>query len=346
MNIFYDASLKPFNTFGIEARAQAFVEVCTSAELQDALEHACAFDNVLVLGGGSNILFTRDFAGLVIRIALDGIGNVSDEDSSEYAVVEAGAGVPWDTLVQYCTSQNWGGVENLSLIPGSVGAAPVQNIGAYSAELKDTLVSVQGVMRPTGEARVLTNAECAFGYRDSVFKQELKDRFIITSVRLRLRKNPTPDTLNTSYGPIEQELATIPRNQRTVRDVSEAVRRIRRSKLPDPVLMGNAGSFFKNPLVPRTVFERIKEHHPEAPSFLANTASGEEMVKMPAGWLIEQCGWKGKRVGNTGSHAQQALVLVNYGGASGREIALLAQSIQSSVMERFGIRLDMEVSIL
>jgi UDP-N-acetylmuramate dehydrogenase len=351
MDIRYDVSLKPYHTFGIEVQAQAFVEVGTFSDLHSAIDHACAFEKTLVLGGGSNVLFTQHFAGLIIRIALRGIHIVEETDST--VVIEAAAGEPWDALVQHCVAQNWSGIENLSLIPGSVGAAPVQNIGAYGVELKDSLVSVQGIMRRTGEERTLTNKDCLFGYRDSIFKhddtnkiqneqQGLRDRFIITSVRLKLAKNPAPEQLQTRYGAIEQELSHVPLEQRTVRDVSEAVRRIRRSKLPDPAQIGNAGSFFKNPLVPVSHFERVRAEHPTVPSFPAN----DGFVKIPAGWLIEQCGWKGKRVGATGSHAQQALVLVNYGAASGSEVFALAQNIQASVAERFGVQLSMEVNIL
>jgi UDP-N-acetylmuramate dehydrogenase len=341
MNLLYDVSLKPFNTFGVEATAQAFVRVSTLDALISALDHACAFDETLILGGGSNILCTRDIAGIVIHIGLKGIRVVEETETS--VLVEAGAGELWDDLVRHTVEQNWCGIENLSLIPGTVGAAPVQNIGAYGAELQNALVSVQGLMRRTGEERTLTREECRFAYRDSIFKHELRDLFIVCSVRLRLQKNPPPERLKTSYGAIEQELAAIPAHKRTVRDVSEAVRRIRRSKLPDPAVIGNAGSFFKNPEVPKAVFERIASVVANVPSFAAQQT---DYMKIPAGWLIEQCGWKGRRVGNAGIHAQQALVIVNYGGASGAEIAALAREVQASVEYRFGIRLETEVNIL
>jgi len=347
MEILYDASLRPYNTFGIDVHAQALTHVRSTEELHDALGHVCAFDQHIILGGGSNVLFTKDFSGLVVRIALKGITVVAEDE--EFVELEIGAGESWDDVVRHCVEQRWGGIENLSLIPGTVGAAPVQNIGAYGVELKDVLVRVQGVVRQTGEHRTLSRAECAFGYRDSIFKRELWNRFVIGSVTMRLRKQPAARHLRTEYGAINQELTrllpeTSPEHW-TVADIREAVCAIRRSKLPDPKVLGNAGSFFKNPEVPRSVFERVREQFPDAPSFAAVSGNAER-VKIPAGWLIERCGWKGKRVGNTGAHALQALVLVNYGGATGSEVFSLAQEIQHSVEERFGIHLDMEVNIV
>ncbi len=342
MNIQHDVSLKPYNTFGIDVFAHAFVGVTTHEELDDTLFHVCGFERSFVLGGGSNVLFTRNFDGLVVHLALRGIRVYSEDD--EFVTIESSAGERWDDLVQYCVERNWGGIENLSLIPGTVGAAPVQNIGAYGVELQDTIVCVQGVMRQTGDQRIFTREQCRFGYRDSVFKRELRDQCIVTSIRLRLRKNPRAEHLSVRYGAIAAELGQKLLSECTIRDVSEAVRRIRRSKLPNPAELGNAGSFFKNPEVTHEVAERIKREFPAMPLFPA--LKDAPLVKLPAGWLIEQCGWKGKRIGNTGAHIQQALVLVNYGGASGNEVFACAQAIQESVQVRFGVRLEMEVNIV
>lgn len=342
MNIQYDVSLKPYNTFGIDVLAHAFVSVTTHEELDNALFYVCGFERSLILGGGSNILLTQNFDGLVIHIALRGISVYSEDD--EFVTIESGAGERWDDLVQYCVERNWGGIENLSLIPGTVGAAPVQNIGAYGVELQDTIVCVQGVMRQTGNKHIFTREQCRFGYRDSIFKRELRDQFIITSVRLRLRKNPRAEHLSVRYGAIVAELGQKPLSECTIRDVSEAVRRIRRSKLPNPDELGNAGSFFKNPEVTHEVAERIKREFPAVPSF--PVPKDASLVKLTAGWLIEQCGWKGRRIGSAGAYMQQALVLVNYGGATGSEVFVCAQAIQESVQERFGVWLEMEVNII
>jgi UDP-N-acetylmuramate dehydrogenase len=347
MEILYDTSLRPYNTFGIDVRAQALTHVRSHQELLEALDHLCAFDQHIILGSGSNVLFTKDFAGLVLHIALKGMTIVAEDDV--FVELEVGAGELWDDVVRYCVEQQWGGIENLSLIPGTMGAAPVQNIGAYGVELKDVIVRVRGVMRQTGEHHTLSGAECAFGYRDSIFKRALSNRFVISSVTLRLRKQPTAQHLHTEYGAIKQTLAELfPETSPTAwtaANVREAVCAIRRSKLPDPKVLGNAGSFFKNPVVPRWILERIQNQVPAVPAFAA-TNGRTDYVKIPAGWLIEQCGWKGKRVGNAGVHALQALVLVNYGEATGSEVFSLAQDIQRSVEERFGIHLDMEVNIV
>jgi UDP-N-acetylmuramate dehydrogenase len=344
MTIEHNISLKPHNTFGVDVRAKALVRVATLDDLRTALVAGHDFKRVLVLGGGSNLLLTHNVEGLVIKIELRGMEIVLQSLST--LDVECAAGEVWDDIVQKAVAQNWGGIENLSLIPGSIGAAPVQNIGAYGVELKDVLVSVQGMMRDTGEMRTITRQECAFGYRDSIFKRELHDKFVITSVTMRLCKNPTAADLNTQYGAIQQEIVSVRQNATpqnyTLNEVSEAVRRIRASKLPSPALLGNAGSFFKNPEVPYHVYERIHTQFPTAPVFMLDSG----LVKIPAGWLIEQCGWKGKRVGDAGMHSRQALVLVNYGNATGQDLVRIADDVRASVQEKFGIRLETEVNIL
>lgn len=325
--------LKTYNTFGIDVLADSFAEVHSVKELQQALAMA---ETPLILGSGSNILFTKDYAGMVIRIAIKGIQMLQENEHSVY--LEVGAGENWHALVMYCVERNLGGVENLSLIPGTVGAAPVQNIGAYGVELKDVLMSVTGLDLHSHTMRTLTNEECTFGYRSSIFKRELRNRFVITSVILRLQKHPV---LHLTYPALAQELKAHT-SPLTIRDVSNAVCRVRRSKLPDPAELGNAGSFFKNPTIPQEQFLRLREQFPTMPSFPA--ASGT--VKIPAGWLIEQCKWKGKRLGATGTYPLQALVIVNYGSATGSDILALAQEIQASVRERFDIVLEPEVNIV
>lgn len=344
MIIEQNISLKPYNTFGLDVRTTAFVRVTTLDELRSALLAGRDFKRILVLGGGSNVLLTQDIDGLVIKIELRGMTIINE--TASMLEVECAAGEVWDEVVQKAVKQNWCGIENLSLIPGSVGAAPVQNIGAYGVELKDILVSVQGMMRDSGKMRTLTTQECAFGYRDSIFKRELRDIFIITSVTMHLRKNPTHTDLNTSYGAIEQEIArmrpTAMPDEYTLQDVSEAVRHIRRSKLPDPAVLGNAGSFFKNPEVLPEVYERIRVEFPAAPVFMMDSG----LIKIPAGWLVEQCAWKGKRVGDAGMHAQQALVLVNYGNATGLDLVRVADEVRAAVQAKFGIELATEVNIM
>jgi UDP-N-acetylmuramate dehydrogenase len=344
MIIEQNISLKPYNTFGLDVRATAFVRVTTINELKSALLAGRDFKRVLVLGGGSNVLLRQDIDGLVIKIELRGMTVINE--TASMLDVECAAGEVWDEIVQKTVKQNWCGIENLSLIPGSVGAVPVQNIGAYGVELKEVLISVQGMMRDSGEIRTLSTKECAFGYRDSIFKHELKDKIVITSITMRLKKNPTRTDLNTSYGAIEQEIVrmrpTVTPNEYRLQDVSEAVRRIRRSKLPDPSVLGNAGSFFKNPEVSREFYEHIHAQFPDAPAFMLDSG----LVKIPAAWLIEQCAWKGRRVGDAGIHEQQALVLVNYGHATGQELIKIAEDVRAAVQEKFDIELSTEVNII
>ncbi len=339
MTVTENVSLKSFNTFGIEARARYFVRVQTTAELHDVLANPVYRPlPKLVLGGGSNVLFINDFFdGLVIKIDIKGITVL--EETQQSVRLEVGAGEVWHDLVVHTIEKGYSGLENLSLIPGTVGAAPMQNIGAYGVEIKETFDSLEALHVESGESRRFTNAECRFGYRESVFKHELKGQYIITSVRFNLSKIPV---FHTSYGAIQDTLREMGIGELSVKAISEAVCHIRRSKLPDPAQIGNAGSFFKNPEIPKAQFEALKAQYPGIPGYVTSP----DFVKVPAGWLIEQCGWKGKVVGATGVHKMQALVLVNYGDAKGQEIKALAEEVQRSVQERFGIRLTPEVNFL
>jgi len=338
MEIKSNFSLKQFNTFGIDVSARYYVQITTENELIDVLNRV-EYKKVpkLVLGGGSNILFTRDFDGLVLHNKIKGISIATENDTSVY--LKAGAGEQWHDLVQYTVARGWGGLENLSLIPGSVGAAPVQNIGAYGVELKDCMESLEAIHITTGEKAIFTNQDCVFGYRDSIFKQDFKGKFVITSVLFKLEKNPH---LNLSYGAISDTLKEMNVIKPTVKDVSDAIIRIRKSKLPDPAVIGNAGSFFKNPEISEEQFAQLKLQYPTIPSFPCEPGK----VKVPAGWLNEQCGWKGKMIGNAGVHKHQALVLINSGNAKGEEIKNLSLEIKKSVLEKFGIQLETEVNIL
>jgi len=332
-------SLLHLNTFGINARARYFAEVGDAGELDDLRRHPVLRDHRrLILGGGSNILFTGDFDGVIIRNVMKGIRVVSEDNDT--VVVEAASGENWHALVLYCLEQNWGGLENLSLIPGTAGAAPIQNIGAYGVEVKQVLEAVDGIDLVTGAHRRLNPDECQFGYRESVFKHSLKEIFFISSITLRLTKKN--HRLDIKYGAIREVLEQKKITAPTPRDVSDAVVAIRRSKLPDPAVIGNAGSFFKNPTVSADTAELIKRTQPSMPSY----PSDNQSVKIPAGWLIEQCGWKGKRVGRVGVHPQQALVLVNYGGGTGEEIIALSKEICASVKKKFNVELMTEVNII
>ncbi len=331
-------SLKELNTFGVDVNADKLITITTAEELKQALSlPEIKTNRWMVLGGGSNILFTRDFNGTVILNKIKGIEKIKEDDTHIW--IKAGSGEVWHELVLWCVNKNYGGIENLSLIPGSTGAGPIQNIGAYGVEIKDVIESVEAIMVEDGSLRVLTNSECLFGYRDSIFKHELKGKCIIVSVVFKLSKNPE---VNTSYGAIKQELEKAGIIHPGIKDVSDAVIRIRRSKLPDPSALGNAGSFFKNPEVEKELYEKLKRDNETIPGFIQ--PSGK--IKVPAGWLIEQCGLKGKRVGNTGTHKDQALVIVNYGNASGKEILDFADYVAAQVNSRFGITLEKEVNIV
>ncbi len=331
-----DVSLRPYNTFGIDARAAFFAEVASVDVLRAVLRQAPS--PWLVLGGGSNVLFTRDWPGTVVRNAIGGIEVV--RHFAHRVWVRAGGGEVWDDLVRWAVERNLGGIENLSLIPGSVGAAPVQNIGAYGVELQDVFVSLEAVELSTGRLRRFSRAECSFGYRDSIFKRSEKGRWCIAAVTLSLTTER--HRIHTAYGEVARTLAQMGIRRPTPADVRRAVVHIRRSKLPDPAHIGNGGSFFKNPDIDAAMWEHLRRRYPQAPHFPLPNGR----VKVPAGWLIEQCGWKGKRIGNVGCYEKQALVLVNYGGATGQEVRALAEAIAASVAETFGIALQPEVNIL
>lgn len=327
--------LKTANTFGLPALAESYMSVNEVMELQAALRHIEG--PVRILGGGSNILLTGDLPGWVIKNEISGIKLLST--SGNEALVEAGGGVHWHNLVLWAIEKGLGGIENLSLIPGYVGAAPIQNIGAYGVELKDVFHSLEAVELANGKVHSFSTDECGFGYRDSFFKREGIGKFCISKVCLKLSK--ANHQLNLEYGAIRQTLTELGVTEPSIRDVSQAVIRIRRSKLPDPAEIGNSGSFFKNPEVEMAEFQRIKAAFPN----IVHYDLPDGKVKIPAGWLIEQAGWKGKRFGDAGVHSQQALVLVNYGNATGHEIWDLAQRIQASVFEKYGIQLEPEVNV-
>lgn len=338
MNIQPATALLPYNTFGIEVRADHFAEVLTVHDLHDVLKSCIR--PVLILGGGSNLLFTRDVPGVVVKNSIRGIRVARTFKNKVW--IEAGGGEVWHDFVLWTVQNGFGGAQNLSLIPGTVGAAPVQNIGAYGVELKDLFVSLRAVDLETGQVRQFSKKECRFGYRDSFFKRGGKNRYCIFSVTFSLTRSN--HRINVSYGDIRKTLEANGISKPSIADVSRAVIQIRSSKLPDPARIGNCGSFFKNPEVPKSVLENIQKTRPEAPFY--NIGEGGAQVKIPAGWLIEQCGWKGKRVGNTGCYERQALVLVNYGGATGEEVKNLAFAIIDSVEKEFGIRLEPEVNIM
>jgi UDP-N-acetylmuramate dehydrogenase len=332
-----NVSLKNFNTFGVDVNARYFVEINHADELTELfLDPQWQQGKTLVMGGGSNMLLVNDFKGLVIRINIRGIEH---RISHQEVFVEAGAGEVWNDLVNFCILRNYAGLENLSLIPGSVGASPIQNIGAYGVELQDVFHSCCAFEVATGIIKKFTKADCHFGYRESVFKNELKDKYIITSVKFHLSLIPR---LNLSYGAIGQVLSERGITTPTIKDVSQVVSEIRVSKLPDPSTIGNAGSFFKNPIISQQEFEIVHAQHPG----LVHYPSGEGLVKLAAGWLIEQCGWKGVTSGNTGTYKNQALVLVNHGGATGQEVYSFSSNIIDSVYVKFGVRLQREVNII
>lgn len=337
MEIQTNFSLKSYNTFGIEAKAKQFVAVHDTTELKTILEQNKS-EKKFILGGGSNMLLTKDVDALVIHVDLKG-KKIIQEDA-DFAWVESQAGENWHEFVLWTIDQNLGGLENMSLIPGNVGTTPVQNIGAYGAEIKDTFVSCEAMAIENQEMRTFTKAECHFGYRESIFKNEVKDQYIITSVVFKLTKRN--HKINVSYGDISGELAKANICNPTLKDVSNAVIAIRQSKLPDPKELGNSGSFFKNPIVPKSDFEKIHLQFPEMKYYEVSATE----VKVPAGWLIEQAGFKGKRFGDAGIHKNQALVLVNYGNATGQEILEVSKTIQDTVFKTFGIQIEAEVNVI
>lgn len=331
-----NVDLQPFNTFGISAKAKRFATFSSAEELRSILSERGS-DALLVLGGGSNMLLTNDFDGLVIKNEVLGFEVIDSDD--ETILVESGAGEVWHEFVMRCIDEGFGGIENLSLIPGSVGASPMQNIGAYGVEIKDTFDSLKAFHIETGEVHSFNHEQCEFGYRESVFKRALKGDYIILSVRFRLQKR---HAINTSYGAIETELNALGIANPTIKDVSNAVINIRSSKLPDPKEIGNAGSFFKNPVVEQSIVDAIGERYDAFPNYPA--ADGK--VKLAAGWLIEQAGWKGKTFDTFGVHKKQALVLVNYGGSTGAQIYDLSEQIIQDVATKFGITLEREVNMI
>jgi len=330
-------SLKEYNTFGIDVSARAFVSVSSVEELKEVLQQVYAHE-LFVLGGGSNILLLKNIDQTILHINLK--GRTLEQEDENYAYVRAQAGENWHEFVRWCITHNFGGLENLSLIPGNVGTSPIQNIGAYGVELKDSFVSCEAIHKQTLQTKTFTKEECNFGYRNSTFKNENKDKYIITSVLFRLTKND--HQLHTSYGAILAELEKENIDNPSIKDVSDAVIAIRQSKLPNPKELGNSGSFFKNPIIPKTAFVKLIDKFPEMPSY---PVSANE-IKIPAGWLIEQAGFKGCRKGDAGVHKNQALVLVNYGNATGEDIYKLAQEIQKEIWSIFNIRLEMEVNVV
>jgi UDP-N-acetylmuramate dehydrogenase len=331
-------SLKNLNSFRVEAKAKLFAEIFSEEEL---VELICNKKNnqekKVILGGGSNILFTKDFNGLVIKVSISGINVI--EENNQSVLIEAGAGVIWNELVKFCVEKNYGGIENLTLIPGTVGAAPIQNIGAYGQELSDTFYSLDGVDIETGDKKIFDKNECRFSYRSSIFKEELKNKFIITSIRIKLSKNQKP---NTVYKTLQEYLSKKEITNTTIKDISKAVEEIRRQRLPDPAKIGNAGSFFKNPEVSKDTFNKLKSESNDVISFPTNS----EKMKISAGWLIEKSGWKGKRAGDVGTAPEHALVICNFGDATGAEILEFAMRIKEEVANKFGITLEEEVHIL
>ncbi|MBR9860300.1 UDP-N-acetylmuramate dehydrogenase [bacterium] len=327
-------SLKSYNTFGLDVKASEVYFLTNIAQLSDIPQR----EEALILGGGSNVLLTSDLHRPVIINQLKGIEVLSQE--ADFIELRVASGENWHELVMYCVEHGYGGIENLSLIPGSVGAAPMQNIGAYGVEIQNVLQNVTAIRLSDLKERTFSAEECEFGYRHSIFKSRLKGQYLITGITLRLTKNH--HTLNTSYGAIQEVLARKGITEASIKDISEAVIEIRQSKLPDPKELGNTGSFFKNPVIKKAHFDRLKSQYPEIKSYPVD----DDHVKVPAGWLIESRGWKGKVVGNTGSHKQQALVLVNYGKATGKEVKELSEAIKADIASTYGIELETEVNII
>ncbi len=343
-------SLKPFNSFAIEASANYFARFSDLDSLQDLINQATKTKivgslsssqktkkSILILGGGSNILFRSDFKGLVLKNEIKGIELVKEDNHHVY--IKTGAGENWHQFVLQAIKRNWAGIENLSLIPGNVGASPMQNIGAYGVEIKEVFEELEAFHLADKKVFILTSNDCKFGYRDSVFKNKYKGEMVILSVTFRLNKVPK---FNISYGKLKEELEKMQVTTLSIAAISQAVINIRSSKLPDPAKIGNAGSFFKNPVITENEFDRLKKIHPAIVGF----DNGNDTVKLAAAWLIEQCGWKGYRKGDAGCHAEQALVLVNYGSATGAEIDELSEAIRKSVNDQFGLLLDKEVNII
>ena len=337
MNIYTDYSLKSRHTFGMDVKTALFIEYATKEELKEILRSQPLEEGRwLHIGGGSNLLFMGDYPGTILHSSIKGY-EVLNEDA-EGVVVRVGAGEVWDDFVAYTVAQGWYGAENLSWIPGEVGSSAVQNIGAYGVEAKDLIVNVETIEVATGEERIFSNAECAYAYRESIFKLSLKGQYIVTHVSYRLKKTPS---YHLDYGNVRAELAKA-NFDLTLANVRQVIIDIRQAKLPDPNVQGNAGSFFMNPIVPRAHFEALLKDYPQIPHYEVDT----DRVKIPAAWMIDQCGWKGKRLGNAGVHDKQALVLVNCGGATGAEVVRLSEEIQQSVFKMFGIQIYPEVNFI
>jgi len=329
-------SLLSYNTFGIDAKADYFIEYSSVEELQTALKSEIVKSNRLLhIGGGSNLLFMKDFKGVILHSAINFIKKVSED--ADTVMLEAGAVVNWDDFVAYTVENGWGGVENLSLIPGEVGASAVQNIGAYGVEVQDVIIEVNAVEIETGESKIFSVEDCQYGYRESIFKKELKGKYIITSVVFKLQKQAQ---FKLNYQHLEAEV--LKNGDINLQNIRQTIIAVRESKLPDPKIFGNAGSFFMNPVISKAHFNELLAQYPQMPHYFVS----ETEEKVPAGWLIDQCGWKGKQIGNAGVHDKQALVLVNKGGATGAEIVYLAEQIQASVKSRFGIELHAEVNYI
>lgn len=336
MNIQENISLKNYNTFGIDVIANRFISVDSFHELQQVLSSE---KNIFLLSGGSNMLLTKGIENaLVVHINIKGISIDRETDNEVYLTVNAGEN--WHQFVLWCISQNYGGIENLSLIPGNVGTCPIQNIGAYGVEVKDVITKVEGIEIASNKRVQFSNEACQFGYRNSIFKNELKGKVVLTAVGFKLTKSN--HQLNTNYGAIETELADQNVSSPTIKDISDAVIKIRQSKLPDPKQIGNSGSFFKNPVISKQDFKKLQLQYPNIPSYKVS----DDEVKVPAGWLIETAGFKGKRYGEYGVHEKQALVLVNYGNANGQDIFELAKKIQKTILDTFTISLEIEVNVI
>lgn len=336
MQITENASLLRYNTFGIDVSADYLIEYNSMEELHEVLSlEFVKSQRILHIGGGSNLLFLKDFNGVILHSKIDGIQLISEDAAN--VIVEVGAGVVWDDFVAYCVSKGWGGVENLSLIPGEVGASAVQNIGAYGVEVQDVIVAVSAIEIETLQQKQFSVADCKYGYRASVFKNEWKGKYIITSVSFRLDKTPT---FKLQYQHLETEV--LKGGELNLQNIRNTIIEIRESKLPDPRVAGNAGSFFMNPVISKAQFNKLQEQYPNMPHYFVS----DTVEKVPAGWLIDQCGWKGKQFGNAAVHDKQALVIVNKGGATGAEIVALAQQIQASVKTTFGIELHPEVNFI
>jgi len=339
MQIQPNFSLKPYNTFGIDAKAKYFSAFSDIEQLKELTTHSRSLSGsrltTFILGGGSNILFTKDFDGYVLKNDIRGIAKIDEDD--EYVYVKAGAGENWHQFVLFCIQNNWQGIENLSLIPGNVGASPMQNIGAYGMEIREVFLELNAFHLHQKSTQKFNLSDCQFGYRDSVFKRKYKDQFVILDVTYRLNKNPR---YNTSYGAVKKELERMRVTNLSILAISQAVINIRTSKLPDPSVIGNAGSFFKNPSVSQERFQGLKAEFQN----IVGYENSDGTIKLAAGWLIEQCGWKGFRKGDAGCYEKQALVLVNYGNATGSEIYDLSEEIRQSVIKKFGVELEREVN--